>query len=73
MSEQESKIYYVWVARDKSGKLRLFNSRPFKWKWFGEWGGERLANLNPEDFPDVTWGNSPQRVELLLRKCNDNI
>lgn len=68
---ETSRVYYLWVARDKSGKLQLFGARPFKWKWFGEWGGDRLGNLNPKDFPDITWKNSPQQVELLLRKHND--
>lgn len=68
---ETSRVYYLWVARDKSGKLQLFGARPFKWKWLGEWGGDCLGNLNPEDFPDVTWKNSPQQVEMLLRKHND--
>lgn len=65
-----SKTYYSWVARDKSGALKLFRAKPFRWKWFGEWGGELLARLNPDDFPDVTWENSPKIVEFELRLAN---
>lgn len=34
---ETSRAYYVWVARDKSGVLKLFSAEPFRWKWFGEW------------------------------------
>lgn len=66
-----NRIYSAWIARDKNDKLRLFNCRPMKLKWFGEWIGG-LANLNPEDFPDVTWENSPQKVDLIIRKSSPN-
>lgn len=65
-----SRTYYAWVARDKSGILRLFDQKPIRFKWFGEWIGY-LAKLNPEDFPDVTWENGPQKVEFILRKCDE--
>lgn len=67
---ETSRIYYAWIARDRNGTLRLFDSKPVRFKWFGEWS-ESLVKLNPEDFPDVTWENSPQKVELILRKCNE--
>lgn len=44
--EKVSRTYYAWVARDKRGVLKLFNGKPFKWKWFGKWGGDFLCHLN---------------------------
>lgn len=64
-----SRAYYVWVARDKRGTLRLFDKRPVRLKWFGEWLGG-IGYLNPEDFPEITWENSPQKVELTMRIIN---
>lgn len=51
---ESNRTYYAWIARDKSGTLRLFDCKPVRFKWFGEWS-KCLAKLNPEDFPDVTW------------------
>lgn len=67
---ETSRIYYAWIARDKRGTLRLFDKKPIRFKWFGEWS-ECLANINSEDFPDVTWENGPQKVKFILRKCNE--
>lgn len=64
--KEVSRKYYAWVARDKRGRLKLFDKKPFRYKWFGEWN-DGLVNLNPEDFPSVTWENSPQEVELILQ------
>lgn len=68
-NKKTSRVYYAWVARDKHGALRLFNKRPVRLKWFGEWLGS-LGCLNPEDFPEITWENSPQKVELIMRIIN---
>lgn len=69
--EKVSRTYYAWVARDKRGVLKLFNGKPFKWKWFGEWGGDFLCCLNSEDFPDVTWENSPRKVKFKIELDNE--
>lgn len=67
---ETSRTYYAWVARDKRGTLWMFTNKPRRFKWFGEWS-KCLASLNPEDFPDITWENSPQKVEFVIRKCNN--
>lgn len=67
---ETSRTYYAWVARDKNGTLRLFDKKPVRFKWFGEWS-KCLCKLNPEDFPGATWGNSPQRVELKMKFANE--
>lgn len=67
---ETSRIYYAWIARDKRGTLRLFDKKPIRFKWFGQWS-QCLVHLNPDDFLDVTWENSPQRVELKMKLINE--
>lgn len=62
------RVYEGWVARSKHGKLGLFCRKPFK--LFGEWNTS-TADLNPKDFPDVTWENSPQEIELKIFKKDE--
>lgn len=66
-----------WIARDENGKLWLFDKKPilrhknekdcFKYSWFdmdedGLWN----SAMKDEFFPEVTFENSPQEVELKL-------
>jgi hypothetical protein len=55
----------LWIARDKFGTLALHESKPYcpydiwqnsKQKW----------HLDQNLFPEVTFENSPQQVELKL-------
>lgn len=71
-------IMELYIARDKDedGGLFLYNNKPN----FVEDEGLFLSNENSEDndilydgieidprlFPEVTWENSPQKVELKL-------
>ena len=61
----------LWIARDKKGFLGLYREKPI-WKkhsflqiedWFD---AEFLSYLNPNDFPEFFFENSPQQVELKL-------
>ena len=64
----------IWIARTKGGKLRMFFNKPYKTddgKWF------YLDNhafvdtgilIDKNNFPEVTFENSPQEVELKLIK-----
>jgi hypothetical protein len=64
-----------WIARDKDGGLYLYNYEPPKNKISGrftccikpdgEWSEE--YELNSQLFPEVTFENSPQEVEIKLR------
>ena len=61
-----------WIARDKVGCIGLYRQSPI-WKWnkfgtFEDWHGGFLALLPSEDFPEVTFENSPQEVELKIVK-----
>lgn len=57
----------MWIARDKDGTLTLHMAKP---KWCNEdgieyWSGScYLLSLN--QFPEVTFENSPMEVELKL-------
>ena len=55
----------LWIARDKDGTLHLFYSKPRRFKnYFG--GSYCQVALMVEEFPEVTWENSPQPAELKL-------
>ena len=56
----------LWLARDKSGYLLLFENIPIR-KGNGFYSLEGYYYvLHGELFPEVTFENSPQRVELEL-------
>ena len=65
-----------WIARDEDGSLWMFDDKPIKVKNF--WGINREgANYTPltlasplydRYFPEVTYENSPQLVEITLIK-----
>ena len=58
----------LWLARDKSGFLLLFESTPIK-KGNGFYSLEgHYYVLFGELFPEVTWENSPKKVKLELVK-----
>lgn len=61
----------LWIARDKDGLLRLFGQEPYYVN--DKIGWEPILGsiwLNEDVFPEITFDNSPQEVELKL--CNDN-
>ena len=59
----------LWIARDKNGELCLYNIKPEKHEeYFVEPSGYRSFSLDDDLFPEVTFENSPQEVELKLVK-----
>lgn len=56
----------LWIARDEDGELHLFCSKPIKsgLYWIAGFGNELCINDNL--FPEVTFENSPQEVEIKL-------
>lgn len=63
----------LWIARDKQDYLGLYYEKP-TWKksslsqiedWYD---GGFLGYLDKNQFPEVTFENSPQEVELKLIK-----
>lgn len=60
----------LWIARDENGTLELFYEEPYygtipgigdAWK-----NGDYICKLDSKLFPEVTFENSPQEVELEL-------
>lgn len=64
----ESKIK-LWIARDKNGELFFYvGEKPFRRGDIFIVKDSGYFNLYIELFPEVTWENSPQQVELKLIK-----
>lgn len=60
----------LWIARNEDGTLALFKTKPMSLYNEGNasyWAGSTLY-LSRYDFPEVTYENSPQEVELKLVK-----
>lgn len=63
-----------WIARDEDGSLWMYDDEPIKIKNF--WGVNREKNIDLKPamplqdwhFPEVTYENSPQMVEIKLVK-----
>lgn len=63
----------LWIARDKNGSLFLYNKKPTKLTDMFISGGHGFHTIiDSELFPEVTWENSPQQVELKLIKNDSN-
>lgn len=61
----------LWIARDNNGFLGLYKEYPtwVKINDFREdWNGAFMASLPKSSFPEVTFENSPQMVEIELVK-----
>jgi hypothetical protein len=58
----------LWIARNINGKLVLFEEKPYVVD--GDWGTWRTYGnymvIDKNMFPEVTFKNSPQKVELKL-------
>ena len=61
-------IMKLWIARDKNGELYLYNAIPKEHEeYFVEPRGYYSFPLDKELFPEITFWNSPQQVELKLK------
>ena len=60
----------LWIARCESGHLQLFEYRPtYNGKmWVNGWTSSIPLDDNKNSFPEVTFENSPQMVEVKLIK-----
>lgn len=60
----------LWIARDKDGVICLYQEKPlldiFYWYDFGSGPNGCIVELNKDYFPEVTFENSPQEVEIKL-------
>ena len=58
----------LWIARDLSGTLCLFEAEPYL-NIYKDWdSNENYFMIDENQFPEVTFENSPQEVELNLVK-----
>lgn len=56
-----------WIARDKDGDIYLHRNKPYQ-RTAGIWtcADQEYFLLEEGTFPEVTFENSPQEVELKL-------
>ena len=58
----------LYIARDKDTTLNLFYEKPTKSGEYFIVKGSNYLSLNRNMFPEVTFENSPQKVEIKLIK-----
>lgn len=58
----------LWIVRDLSEELILYKEQPSYNNNFKMWmyGGLPIGKLTGYSFPEVTFENSPQQVEIKL-------
>jgi hypothetical protein len=60
----------LWIARDEYNNLKLFEEKPVHITVPGLGGGWEgtctIGYINRNMFPEVTFENSPQQVEIKL-------
>lgn len=82
----EEEVMKLWIARFENGNLMAFYREPFKdangfhirsrydydesISWYSYNTGGEYLKLDPDLFPEITFENSPQMVELKL--ANEN-
>ena len=60
-------IMELWIARDKDGYSQLFMEKPIKKNgYFEKVPNTKTFTISWLLFPEVTFENSPQEVELKL-------
>ena len=58
----------LWIARDIDGGLYLYMNKPIKgdYRFTCGYVFDDYIQLDSDEFPEVTFENSPQEVELKL-------
>lgn len=61
-----------WIARDMSNNLSLFSNKP-KLQFIDNyskqiWVGDFVADVKPDLFSEIHYGNSPQQIVIKLVK-----
>lgn len=58
----------MWICRDKKGgRLTLHSEPPIWFEDFRAWCKGYVSDLPIEEYPEVTFENSPQEVELVIK------
>ena len=67
----------MWLARDKDGRLIIYNTKPIKYDNLGAWGdiNQNIKYMVLDDskydlFPEVKWSDKEPR-ELVLKPINE--
>lgn len=60
----------LWIARDKNGDLYLYSHKPVKLseQFIAKENNVYVCIDDIKSFPEITWENSPQQVELKSTK-----
>ena len=59
----------LWIARDRRGtRLTLHGEKPTWNEEYRVWSWWYITDLDDNDFPEVTFENSPMEVELVIKK-----
>lgn len=59
----------AWIARDKDGKLFLFEEEPIKCT--SAWMGDRYFRIDCELFQEVRWEDKePKKVKVTIELCD---
>lgn len=62
--------YKYWVARDKNGRLFIYDTPIFKDEKYGHWSawGDVYLELHPNSFPEVKWEDEEPRAVYFDEK-----
>lgn len=68
--DTEDTVIQGWASRDKDGALIIWESKPQRNDITNdEWGMTDGIMLLPSKlFPDLTWSDEPQEVEIILKR-----
>lgn len=68
--DAEGTVIQGWASRDKDGALIIWESKPQRNDITNdEWGMTDGIMLLPSKlFPDLTWSDEPQEVEIIIKR-----
>lgn len=55
-----------WIARDRNGRLYLHRQKPQLFSKAGIYDSDDWWDIDSEEYPEVTFENSPREIELKL-------
>lgn len=55
----------LWIARDYNKQLWLHTSKPRREGWVFQ--SDNCIQISSDSFPNITWENSPKKVELKMK------
>lgn len=58
----------MWIARDPNGDLYIHAEKPFFANNIKGWLSDNWIPVSCNEYPEVTIGNSPMEVELVIKK-----